>query len=446
MVDIRVESEIRDSISRPYRPLPEDYWNQRLSINEIFTSIENTTNTDVHKQSKDISHVIQKYIILNDIENLMEIIKEWLAETNLTTHFLRFLSHLVLFFEQIGQTSKRDVIDDVLELYVSRLMEMKETELVAFYVSKIGRHLQVPLYASYLENIIDNDERKEALQYADSCGMEVFAITKKVVENIRNMPYETDEKGMLREQINEVDKLKISAVDWVLFYENQISEALIQSNALIFSFLTLRKLDAARLVFDKIPSEAIDHLFTEGELSQEINQAVKEHLSYKMYLEAQEAFNVWFKMQKSKPICPKPISEDAHFTEKVAHQHQMSQYKAETERWKLNISHLAKSAKSLLYNVLLFPDGGWLCGARDADYLRSICIPECVLLLYSVLYESGMHEECVQLADILAAEKYGLYKVNLKEARFYVCYIFFLCVFRNYFTLITNYFGFAGLF
>lgn len=91
--------------------------------------------------------------------------------------------------------------------------------------------------------------------------------------------------------------------------------------------------------------------------------------------------------------------------------YRVSQFKAETERWKLTISHLAKNAKTLLYNVLLFPDGGWLHEAKDGDFLRSQCIPECVLLLYSVLFESNLHAECVQLADILSAEKYGLYKV-----------------------------------
>lgn len=51
-------------------------------------------------------------------------------------------------------------------------------------------------------------------------------------------------------------------------------------------------------------------------------------------------------------------------------------------------------------------------GAKDADYLRTSCIPETVLLLYSVLSESGQHEECIQLADIIASEKHCIYKVS----------------------------------
>lgn len=115
---------------------------------------------------------------------------------------------------------------------------------------------------------------------------------------------------------------------------------------------------------------------------------------------------------------PEEISEGAHLSEKVAHQHRVSQFKAETERWKLTISHLAKSAKTLLYNVLLFPDGGWLSGADEGEYLQSTCIPECALLLSTVLFESRLLNECIQLSDILASEKYGLYKVRVGRTLF----------------------------
>lgn len=198
----------------------------------------------------------------------------------------------------------------------------------------------------------------------------------------------------------------------MLFFEDQKAEALIQSNGLIFTFLTLRKLDAAQLVYNKLPNDILDYLLSKGNPSDGLNQAIHEHLSYKCYLEAQEGFNTWFKTFKSRPIAPMKLKENAQFTEKVTYEHQMSQFSAEMGRWKLTTNDLAKVAKTLLYNVLLFPKGGWLCGAKDADFLRSTCIPECVLLLYSVLYESEMHKECVQLADVLASEKHQLYKVN----------------------------------
>lgn len=195
-----------------------------------------------------------------------------------------------------------------------------------------------------------------------------------------------------------------------MFYEEQRVEALIQTNSLLFKFLTLGKLEAAQLTINKIPHDSVEKIRSEGEVSEDIRQTIKNYLSYKAYLDAQEAFNEWFRQYKNKPTPPPDLPENAQFTEKVAHKHKVSQFNAETERWKLTTSHSAKTAKTLLYNVLLFPMG-WLVGADDAEYLRSVCIPEIVLLLYSILSESGMHEEAVQLADLIAAEQHRLYKV-----------------------------------
>lgn len=71
-------------------------------------------------------------------------------------------------------------------------MEMKETQLVAFYVSKLSRSNQVHIYAKYLENITKDEERKSALTYAEDSGLNILAITKQVMENIRNIPHELD--------------------------------------------------------------------------------------------------------------------------------------------------------------------------------------------------------------------------------------------------------------
>jgi nuclear pore complex protein Nup107 len=309
--------------------------------------------------------------------------------------------------------------------YISRLSEMNETQLVAFYVSKLGKRKQV-LYAQHCEKILEHDDRQAALAYAEDFSLDVFAITNRIVESISNRPSEVECPGNLQRKLTEVDEMKISALDWLMFYPEQLAEALKQTNALIFKFLTLGKLEAAQLAINKIPHNSVEKICSEGEVSSEVNQTIKNYLSYKAYLDAQEAFNEWFRQFRNKPTPPADLPEGAQFTEKVAHKHKVSQHHAETERWKMTTSHSAKTAKTLLYNVLLFPEG-WLIGDEDADYLRSVCIPEVVLLLYSVLSESGSHEEAVQLADLIAAEKHGLYKVCI-DPILVLLVLLFLCL------------------
>ncbi|XP_056635270.1 nuclear pore complex protein Nup107 [Diorhabda sublineata] len=417
MVDIRVESEIRDCVQRnnDYLSLPDEYWNQRMSLNEIFSNLESSKNARVREESRKPEHIIQKYIILDEIPTLLLKFEEWIEEQhNIPTNFLRFLAHLVLFFDQIGQGHHREIIEKVLEAYIKRLMVLNETQLVAFYVSKLNPTNQVLLYSKYLEKIIAQEDRKDALMFAEDSGLDVHAITKQVVENIRNIPHATEEDGNLQHKITEVDKYKISSLDWILYDEYQRAEAIVQTNALIFTFLTLGKLDAAQLAFNKVPPNSVEKIIAEGVVNDKVNQTIKEYLCYKAYLDAQEAFSEWFKHCKSQPMPPDSLPENVPFPEKVAHQHRESQYKAELGRWKLTFAHYVKNAKAKLYNVILFPDG-WIVGAEEEDFLRSTCIPEIVLLLYAVLYESGQHEECLQLADIIASEKYGIYKVYSKE-------------------------------
>ncbi|XP_066138201.1 nuclear pore complex protein Nup107 [Euwallacea fornicatus] len=417
MVDIRVESEIRDYCSRynSYVSLPDEYWQQGRSLNEIFGDLESSTSKLVREESKDPYHIIQKYVILDEIPALLGDLLEWSESPSTSTHFLRFSAHLVLFLDQIGRGSKRDCVAGVIRAYIKRLMKMNETQLVAHYVSKLNLNSQVHLYAQHLENITDLDERKQALHYAEQCGLDLFKITKQIVENIRHKSEDLDQAGNLQKKLTETDKLKISALDWLSFFESQRVELLIQSNALIFNFLVMGKLDAAQLAFNKVPIDAVGELTAEiGDDNKEFNKNVKEHLSYKAYLEAYESFNAWFKQSKNKPAEPAGLPPTATFPEKVIHEHRISQYKADVDRWELTTTHLANTAKTLLYNVLLFPDG-WLIGARDADHLRKTVLPEVSFLLYSVLCDTKMYGKCVELGNIIASEQYLLYKEFSKD-------------------------------
>ena len=84
-----------------------------------------------------------------------------------------------------------------------------------------------------------------------------------------------------------------------------------------------------------------------------------------------------------------------------------------------------------LYNILLFPDGGWMadrpspppCPAvdgagepqrqRELAQLRRLYVPQTVCVLHTVLTESGRLQEAARLADLVAGDQYQLYKVRI---------------------------------
>lgn len=161
-----------------------------------------------------------------------------------------------------------------------------------------------------------------------------------------------------------------------------------QTNAIIRYFLASGKLDAARQAFNKNPGDTVNLIlsnYNENDVPKNVQSILKEYLCYKAYLDGNETFSDWFHhFHHGRPKPPAPLADNAGFTERVAHEHRVSQYNAELDRWKLTMAHRTKNTKTLLYNILLFPDGGWLVDTYDTDEARAVvlndlrvtCIPK----------------------------------------------------------------------
>ncbi|XP_071554168.1 nuclear pore complex protein Nup107-like [Temnothorax nylanderi] len=445
LLDIKVESALRLMMIKIYTVMPEEYWKNEISLEDAFKELHASKNPVIRAQSNKPDHLIQKYIILDQIPKLMEEIESMIDIGACDSQFLRFLAHLILFFRQIGKSTKDKVEDKVLLAYVRVLIEIGDPTLIAFYTATLPQEDQITNYASYLECVKEHEQRKKCLRAAEDANLNVEAITKLVVENIRKKHLECDATD-LKGTITEADMEKINGLDWLIFYQSQREEALRQTNALIRYFLTNEKIDAARKAFNKIPSDSIESVMTEyptmdctltnltitNNLSKKAAASVREYLCYKTYLDAQEGFGEWFShYHHGKPTPPEELPTYATFTEKVAYDHRKTQYNSEFERWKSTMQHHTKAVKQLLFNVLLFPDGGWLVDSKGSndepctpedelrehqlEKLREVCIPKVTLLLHSVMSEMNEHDGCIQLADILASEQHQLYKVFSKE-------------------------------
>lgn len=444
LLDIKVESALRLMMVKIYTIMPEEYWKNEISLEDAFKELHASKNPIIRAQSNKPDHLIQKYIILDQIPKLMEEIESMIDIGICDSQFLRFLAHLILFFRQIGKSTKDKVEDKVLLAYVRVLIEMGDPTLIAFYTATLPQEDQIINYASYLESVEEHEQRKKCLRAAEDANLNVEAITKLVVENIRKKNIESDPTD-LKGTVTEADMEKINGLDWLIFYQSQREEALRQTNALIRYFLTNEKIDAARKAFNKIPSDSIESVINEyptmdctlnltitNNLTKKAAASIREYLCYKTYLDAQEGFGEWFShYHHGKPTPPKELPTYATFTEKVAYDHRKTQYNLELERWKSTMQHHTKAVKQLLFNVLLFPDGGWLVDSKSSndepctpedelrehqlEKLRELCIPKITLLLHSVMSEMNEHDGCIQLADILASEQYQLYKVFSKE-------------------------------
>uniref|UniRef100_A0A673H4F0 Nuclear pore complex protein n=1 Tax=Sinocyclocheilus rhinocerous TaxID=307959 RepID=A0A673H4F0_9TELE len=416
MVDTLVEQEICSSGlgSEELEELPREFLETNWTLEKVFE---------------------EGFWILLFLEILMEF-SDWLGRsTALPAHLLRFMSHLVLFYRSLGMQLKVEVCVDVLKAYISLLVKEKQVDLIAFYVSHLPADMAVSQYAQFLEEVTETEQRKHCLELATQAGLDVAAITKTVVETIRER--DTDEFAHhdltpALDTATTEDQQKIDVIDWLVFDPAQRAEALKQSNAIMRKFLASKKHDAAKMVFAKVPEDSMREIYRQWEeqgmdtpLPAEEENAIREHLCIRAYLEAHEAFNEWFKHMNCPPVKPTAPAQ-AKFTEKVAHEMKEAEYKVEYENWQGRLGALTEDVKERIYNVLLFVDGGWMVDVREdteedsershqMTLLRHLCLPMMSFLLLTVLQRTERHQESLRLADIITSDQHRLYEVFSKD-------------------------------
>lgn len=86
-----------------------------MSLHEVFAKLESSKSKTVRDEAKEHEHLIQKYIILDEIPALLKELGDWSQNADISTHFLRFTAHVVLFLDQIGQGYKRDCVETVVK-------------------------------------------------------------------------------------------------------------------------------------------------------------------------------------------------------------------------------------------------------------------------------------------------------------------------------------------
>eukprot|EP00069_Balaena_mysticetus_P022453 bmy_14380T0 len=440
MVDSLVEQEIRTSVITldETEELPREYLEANWTLEKVFEELQATDKKRVLEENQEHYHIVQKFLILGDIDGLMEEFSKWLSKSrsNLPGHLLRFMTHLILFFRTLGLQTKEEVSIEVLKTYIQLLINEKHTNLIAFYTCHLPQDLAVAQYALFLEGVTEFEQRHHCLELAKEADLDIATITKTVVENIRKKDNgefsHHDLAPALDTGTTEEDRLKIDVIDWLVFDPSQRAEALKQGNAIMRKFLASKKHEAAKEVFVKIPQDSIAEIYNQWEeqgmespLPAEDDNAIREHLCIRAYLEAHETFNEWFKHMNSAPQKP-TLTPQATFTEKVAHEHKEKKYEMDYGIWKGHLDALTADVKEKMYNVLLFVDGGWMVDVReDAEedhertyqmvLLRKLCLPMLCFLLHTILHSTGQYQECLQLADMVSSERHKLYLVFSKE-------------------------------
>ena len=233
------------------------------------------------------------------------------------------------------------------------------------------------------------------------------------------------------------------------------SELLIQANNLMRSYLLRHQIDAVKFTFQLVPSDTLSVLSEHWEsrtgltdLPADVEAAIREYLCVKTYIDALDAFQDWFnRFHHSKPkkallAAQQRVgaSTQLNFTENLLKEQQSKQHQIELQRWHAAVESLTQSAIEKLYNVLLFPDGGWMADSvqyqeedsprqQQQQLLRQSCIPHAALLLCNVLTSTERYCDCLELANVLAGKLLSCCIhsfTKIKILNLYFSYFFFV--------------------
>lgn len=443
--------------------LPDKFWSQKVDVNEqekMFDTIAASKISEVCREAEQPHNVAQRCIILNSIGKLVEEMCSWMDADNFDPQVLRFLSHLLLFLRDLGESLELESFNQLMLKYVKFLSgDARTSGLVATYCSALPKKMQVEAYADLLESIEETNMRREYFELGSNAGLQIDEITRTVVDRIRSVAttqvcLEMDEA--VDQSITQQDMYKINSLEWLIIDNSQRFDAIHQCNAMMRTFLGAGKFDAASEAYKRLPADSIDLIYREWKaktgaaeqvpIPAACENAINENLCILSYLEAQTSFQCWFKhFHSDKPkVSPassstggakaslnssvfQPLAGNVSLMTMVADEQRRNVDRKRLEEWNERLMALCKDACNKIYNVLLFPDGGWLVDKRQDDddtddtrrhqmnLLRQLCIPLLCNLLLTVLRNTeGRSAECQKLADIIADERNRIYALFTK--------------------------------
>lgn len=433
MVDVKVELEIRGTMTKSFSELPQKYWENLTDLRSILDSFQSADCSKVIEEVHTPHRILQRHVILEEWHLLNKQLLEWTSRQQDSCneedtfakdpHFLRFLTHFVLILKRLNVPMTTESVESVIVAYIRYLVIAQRPQQVAWYTSQLSLELQVTVYSDFLKSISNDKDRRMCLALAEENGLPLYTIRLRTVQDILSMEDSADNIAISDHHLSPQDDFKISAINFLLFEPIEREDCLIQTNALVRYFIASQKLEAAKIALVNI-APFIDMTVTDRESAED---HMKEYLCLQSYISAKESFSDWFEyLHKGKPIEPTLNEDQGSFTSAIALEQKEKQYKQDVDRWHGSLLVQSRDVCGLLLSILKFPNG-WLISNinqekedRDSrfvemDYIRRTCIMEVSFLLHSVYHSTRQYKEALQLADLLASEHGSLYQVFNKE-------------------------------
>ncbi|CAH0476384.1 unnamed protein product [Peronospora belbahrii] len=344
--------------------------------------------------------------------------------------FLRFAAHFIMFSGFTGERFDEQAGHMILKLYIRHLVKHRQLQFVPIYASQLPTAGAIEIYVQMLSLVDDRLERELCIKrILENAGMDMLStVLQTVVERL------CEEYRLVAEQQQEkmgqpvssdvptmsIDRRRIRTIEFLCFYPEHRTEALIRANMLTRQFILEGKFAAVKeLVEESLPEDSIG-ILDMSDITQllragdEMERAMREFFCWRAYVHASAQFDLWKNCMNNDPGAEV-----------------LSLYSKEKDYLADLMFHVSRSVAALL-EVLHF-ENGWLVGcSNDADEdaaIRRRCLPALVFNLHFIQLESAkmimrlshypeyakaelarpLLEKSIQVADVVADDHYGVY-------------------------------------
>ncbi|OQR94533.1 hypothetical protein ACHHYP_01148 [Achlya hypogyna] len=311
---------------------------------------------------------------------------------------LRFGAHFVLFMAATHEDFDETAGHSVLKAYLRHLVQHGQYKLVALYASRLPEAGRREVYTQCLM-AVPHAASACLAAIEPFCPPTLFAqVTKAAAE--RTIAAATS------------DARRIHALQLLCYDRAHRAEAIVQANRLARQLVAEDKQAGLKALFAALPEDslAVVHDLAFGPRAAELHTQLREHLAWKSFLDATEAYDAWRAVVVG-------LSPASCFSEE--------------EAAVKDVLFRASVALAAVQDVLHF-EHGWLTGC---DAVRAQCLPFLVFHAHRVQMETiaivdslrhypeaavedlrrSLAADALRLADLVADEHYKVYRSLSQE-------------------------------
>ncbi|CAL8079951.1 unnamed protein product [Orchesella dallaii] len=362
--DTILETRLRNaSVPNVRKDLPDAYWSQALSISECIDKVDAITTPEPPNSCERLMLTIQKSVMVDKMEDFITLLQEAMPEMLevydhplLNGHLVRFLSHLLLFLSIVELPYKQELIDICIEKYVTVLVDIHRFQEIPFYVQKLSENRQIPNVVRHVRSnrIMSREEIELFLQAAHNNDLDILGIGIAVVEKMRD----------------EQDDFVVDNLNWISCCYNIVADShtvmyeyLKYTIWIARKYLTLGKVEKVQKLIGQLSPENVGEVTQVSPLL--LNTLIREYACYRVYLEAEDSFNLWKTALSQRPYIDKiELPRNATMADKTVFEKKKKEQELIEMKWKQAVKFHLDNAIVKFLNILNFPSG-WLRDCYD---------------------------------------------------------------------------------